>query len=61
MYTFPYAAEVLAYAIGGPLLAGLGARWVLVVAGTGVLGTVAFTYPVLTRAVHTARRPAEAR
>lgn len=61
VYTFPYAAEVLAYAIGGPLLAGLGARWVLVVAGTGVLGTVAFAYPVLTRAVHTASRPAEAR
>jgi MFS family permease len=61
VYTFPYAAEVLAYAIGGPLLAGLGARWVLVVAGTGVLGTVAFAYPVLTRAVHTAGRPVQAR
>jgi MFS family permease len=60
VYAFPYAAEVLAYALGGPLLATLGPRWVLIVAGTGVLATLAVAYPVLTRAVLGAR-PAEAR
>jgi MFS family permease len=60
VYTFPYAAEVLAYAIGGPLLAGMGPRWVLVIAGTGVLGTLAFAYPALSRAVHAGGRPVRA-
>jgi MFS family permease len=60
VYTFPYAAEVLAYAIGGPLLAGLGPRWVLVIAGTGVLGTLAVAYPALSRAVHAGDRPVRA-
>jgi MFS family permease len=51
VYTFPYAAEVLAYTAGGPLLAHLGPRWVLGIAGGGVLATLALGYPFLSRAV----------
>jgi MFS family permease len=51
VYTCPYAAEVLAYAVGGPLLGLLGPRWVLGVAGMGVLVTLGVGYPLLSRAV----------
>ncbi|GAA5183964.1 hypothetical protein GCM10023322_24410 [Rugosimonospora acidiphila] len=57
VYAFPYAAEVLAYAVGGPLLAGMGPRWLLVVAGVGVLGTLACALPALGRAVHAGLKP----
>jgi predicted MFS family arabinose efflux permease len=52
VYTAPYAAEVVAYAVGGPLLAMMGARWVLMLAGTGVLGTLLVGYPALVRALN---------
>jgi predicted MFS family arabinose efflux permease len=52
VYTAPYAAEVVAYAAGGPLLAMMGPRWLLLAAGLGVLGTVTVGYPVLVRALH---------
>ena len=37
VYTFPYAAATLSYALGGPLLAWLGPRWLLALSGAGVL------------------------
>jgi len=43
--------------VGGPLLAMMGARWVLMLAGTGVLGTLLVGYPALVRALN---RPAAA-
>jgi predicted MFS family arabinose efflux permease len=52
VYTAPYAAEVIAYAIGGPLLAMMGARWVLMLAGVGVLATAAVGYPAVVRALN---------
>jgi predicted MFS family arabinose efflux permease len=60
VYTAPYAAEVVAYAIGGPLAAMMGPRWVLTLAGVGVLGTLAVAYPALVRALHREPGPAEA-
>jgi MFS family permease len=51
VYTAPYLAEVVAYAVGGPLLAMMGPRWVLMVAGSGVLATLAVGYPALVRAL----------
>jgi MFS family permease len=54
VYTAPYAAEVVAYAIGGPLLAMMGPRWLLLLAGAGVLGTLAVGYPALVRALRRA-------
>jgi MFS family permease len=54
VYTFPYAAAGVAYAIGGPLLTWIGPRWVLFVSGAGVLLTLAVTYPMLTGARATA-------
>jgi MFS family permease len=54
VYTFPYAAQVLAYAVGGPLLTLLGPRWLLGVAGTGVLLTLALGYPMLATATRRA-------
>ena len=57
VYTAPYAAEVVAYAVGGPLLAMMGARWVLALAGAGVLATLLVGYPALVRALN---RPAPA-
>jgi MFS family permease len=51
VYTAPYAAEVIAYAIGGPMLAMMGPRWVLMLAGVGVLATAAVGYPALVRAL----------
>jgi MFS family permease len=55
VYTFPYAAAALAYAIGGPLLTWVGPRWLLAVSGTGVLVTLAVTYPMLGAARRTVR------
>jgi predicted MFS family arabinose efflux permease len=58
VYTAPYAAEVIAYAIGGPLLAMMGPRWVLMLAGVGVLATAAVGYPAVVRARNRAAPPA---
>lgn len=41
VYTFPYAAATLSYALGGPLLARLGPRWLLALSGAGVLLSLA--------------------
>jgi MFS family permease len=57
VYTAPYAAEVIAYAIGGPLLAMMGPRWVLMLAGVGVLATAAVGYPAVVRARNRALSP----
>jgi len=57
VYTAPYAAEVIAYAIGGPLLAMMGPRWVLMLAGIGVLATAAVGYPAVVRARNRAVSP----
>jgi MFS family permease len=51
VYTFPYAAEVLAYAAGGPLLAAAGARSVLLIAGAGVLAAAVVGFITLVRAI----------
>jgi MFS family permease len=51
VYTAPYAAEMVAYAVGGPLLAMTDPRWLLVAAGVGVLGTLTVGYPALVRAL----------
>ncbi|WFF00623.1 MFS transporter [Micromonospora sp. WMMD964] len=51
VYMFPYAAEALAYAVGAPLLAAAGPRWVLVISGLGVLATLGLIAPLLTRAL----------
>ncbi|MGC4837105.1 MFS transporter [Micromonospora vinacea] len=51
VYMFPYAAEALAYAVGAPLLAVVGPRWVLVISGLGVLATLGLIAPLLTRAL----------
>jgi MFS family permease len=59
VYTAPYAAEVVAYAVGGPLLAMMGPRWVLMLAGAGVLATLAAGYPALVRALNRAAPSAE--
>ncbi|MEN3309650.1 MAG: hypothetical protein V7603_5852 [Micromonosporaceae bacterium] len=53
VYTFPYAAAALAYALGGPLVTWVGPRWVLAISGTGVLVTLAVTYPMLSAARRT--------
>ncbi len=50
VYLFPYAAEVLAYALGAPLLAVAGPRGVFVVSGLGILATLAVVAPMLARA-----------
>jgi MFS family permease len=52
VYTAPYAAEMVAYAVGGPLLAMTDPRWLLVASGVGVLGTLAVGYPALVRALN---------
>jgi MFS family permease len=52
VYTAPYAAEIVAYAAGGPLLAMTDPRWLLVASGVGVLGTLAVGYPALVRALN---------
>lgn len=51
VYMFPYAAEALAYAIGGPLLLAVGPRWVFGISGLGVLAIFAVIYPMLSAAV----------
>jgi predicted MFS family arabinose efflux permease len=58
VYTFPYAAEVLAYAAGGLLLDHLGPRPVLGIAGLGVLATLAAGYPALSAALRRGQGPA---
>ncbi|MER7890927.1 MFS transporter [Micromonospora sp. NPDC094482] len=55
VYMFPYAAEALAYAVGAPLLAAAGPRWVLVISGLGVLAALGLVAPLLGRAL--GRRP----
>ncbi|MFI6265182.1 MFS transporter [Micromonospora sp. NPDC051006] len=55
VYMFPYAAEALAYAVGAPLLAAAGPRWVLVISGLGVLAALGLVAPLLARAL--GRRP----
>ncbi|SCL37632.1 Predicted arabinose efflux permease, MFS family [Micromonospora rhizosphaerae] len=51
VYMFPYAAEILAYAVGGALLSALGPRWLLTVSGVGILATLALIAPMLSRAL----------
>jgi len=43
---------MVAYAVGGPLLAMTDPRWLLVAAGAGVLGTLTVGYPALVRALN---------
>jgi MFS family permease len=52
VYTAPYAAEMVAYVVGGPLLAMTDPRWLLVASGAGVLGTLTVGYPALLRALN---------
>jgi MFS family permease len=51
VYMFPYAAEVLAYAAGTPLVGSLGGRAVLIISGLGVLATLALVAPMLSSAL----------
>ena len=53
VYMFPYAAEVIAYAVGTSLLTAAGPRGVLYISGLGILATLAMVAPMLSRA----RRP----
>jgi MFS family permease len=54
VYTFPYAAELIAYAAGTALLTTVGPRAVLMISGLGILATLATIVPLLSRALPTA-------